>query len=213
MTSANNHGLQLFHKVVWTFQTLYLFPHFEDCSNYQTCCGNPEALRGISEGFVKPEQSHPLKSFYLLFLRCVIVSLTLSSCSVSSVSGTLVLIVTCSFLDQSLVGKSLNLQSKVRQIHVTESKKAFRCDPPLLALRALLASAQQTQPPLPQTLSVLESTPQVRGLHTIIRYKPPVLVCSSLSLKTIRLVITSHLHSAAGTKTRVETSSSSTLRD
>uniref|UniRef100_A0A668RP83 uridine/cytidine kinase n=1 Tax=Oreochromis aureus TaxID=47969 RepID=A0A668RP83_OREAU len=36
--------------------------------------------------------------------------------------------------------------------------------------RALLASAQQTQP-LPQTLSVLESTPQVRGLHTIIRNK------------------------------------------
>lgn len=35
--------------------------------------------------------------------------------------------------------------------------------------RALLASAQQNQP-LPQTLSVLESTPQVRGLHTIIRY-------------------------------------------
>ncbi|XP_070695067.1 uridine-cytidine kinase-like 1 [Pempheris klunzingeri] len=35
---------------------------------------------------------------------------------------------------------------------------------------ALLASAQQTQP-LPQTLSVLESTPQVRGLHTIIRNK------------------------------------------
>ncbi|XP_034446946.1 uridine-cytidine kinase-like 1a isoform X1 [Hippoglossus hippoglossus] len=37
-----------------------------------------------------------------------------------------------------------------------------------LSVRALLASAQQTQP-LPQTLSVLESTPQVRGLHTIIR--------------------------------------------
>uniref|UniRef100_A0A3Q2ZUQ1 Uridine-cytidine kinase n=1 Tax=Kryptolebias marmoratus TaxID=37003 RepID=A0A3Q2ZUQ1_KRYMA len=34
--------------------------------------------------------------------------------------------------------------------------------------QALLASVQQTQP-LPQTLSVLESTPQVRGLHTIIR--------------------------------------------
>uniref|UniRef100_A0A6Q2ZA29 Uridine-cytidine kinase n=1 Tax=Esox lucius TaxID=8010 RepID=A0A6Q2ZA29_ESOLU len=33
---------------------------------------------------------------------------------------------------------------------------------------AVLASAQQTQP-LPQTLSVLESTPQVKGLHTIIR--------------------------------------------
>uniref|UniRef100_A0A3B4YVN5 Uridine-cytidine kinase n=1 Tax=Seriola lalandi dorsalis TaxID=1841481 RepID=A0A3B4YVN5_SERLL len=40
-----------------------------------------------------------------------------------------------------------------------------------LSVRALLASAQQTQPPLPQTLSVLESTPQVRGLHTIIRNK------------------------------------------
>ncbi|XP_034028893.1 uridine-cytidine kinase-like 1 [Thalassophryne amazonica] len=40
-----------------------------------------------------------------------------------------------------------------------------------LSVRSLLtatASAQQTQP-LPQTLSVLESTPQVRGLHTIIR--------------------------------------------
>uniref|UniRef100_A0A3Q2YSC7 Uridine-cytidine kinase n=1 Tax=Hippocampus comes TaxID=109280 RepID=A0A3Q2YSC7_HIPCM len=34
----------------------------------------------------------------------------------------------------------------------------------------LLASAQQTQT-LPQTLSVLECTPQVRGLHTIIRNK------------------------------------------
>ncbi|XP_012689953.1 uridine-cytidine kinase-like 1a isoform X1 [Clupea harengus] len=39
-----------------------------------------------------------------------------------------------------------------------------------LSVRAVLASAQQTQP-LPQTLSVLESTPQVRGLHTIIRNK------------------------------------------
>uniref|UniRef100_A0A8B9LJP3 uridine/cytidine kinase n=1 Tax=Astyanax mexicanus TaxID=7994 RepID=A0A8B9LJP3_ASTMX len=36
--------------------------------------------------------------------------------------------------------------------------------------QALLASAHQSQP-LPQTLSVLESTPQVRGLHTIIRNK------------------------------------------
>uniref|UniRef100_H2MI82 Uridine-cytidine kinase n=1 Tax=Oryzias latipes TaxID=8090 RepID=H2MI82_ORYLA len=40
----------------------------------------------------------------------------------------------------------------------------------LLFRRALLASAQQMQQ-LPQTLSVLESTPQVRGLHTIIRNK------------------------------------------
>ncbi|XP_077425733.1 uridine-cytidine kinase-like 1a isoform X1 [Vanacampus margaritifer] len=39
-----------------------------------------------------------------------------------------------------------------------------------LSVRALLACAQQTQS-LPQTLSVLESTPQVRGLHTIIRNK------------------------------------------
>ncbi|KAM4737072.1 uridine-cytidine kinase-like 1a isoform 1-T1 [Anableps anableps] len=39
-----------------------------------------------------------------------------------------------------------------------------------LSVRALLASVQQTQP-LPQTLSVLESTPQVQGLHTIIRNK------------------------------------------
>uniref|UniRef100_A0A671LDS6 Uridine-cytidine kinase n=1 Tax=Sinocyclocheilus anshuiensis TaxID=1608454 RepID=A0A671LDS6_9TELE len=35
---------------------------------------------------------------------------------------------------------------------------------------ALLTMAHQSQP-LPQTLSVLESTPQVRGLHTIIRNK------------------------------------------
>uniref|UniRef100_A0A673GGH8 Uridine-cytidine kinase-like 1 n=1 Tax=Sinocyclocheilus rhinocerous TaxID=307959 RepID=A0A673GGH8_9TELE len=35
---------------------------------------------------------------------------------------------------------------------------------------ALLATAHQSQP-LPQTLSVMESTPQVRGLHTIIRNK------------------------------------------
>ncbi|NWV62050.1 UCKL1 protein, partial [Malurus elegans] len=36
--------------------------------------------------------------------------------------------------------------------------------------RAALASAHQGQP-LPKTLSVLESTPQVRGMHTIIRNK------------------------------------------
>nr|XP_023654638.1 uridine-cytidine kinase-like 1 [Paramormyrops kingsleyae] len=37
-----------------------------------------------------------------------------------------------------------------------------------LSVRAALASAHQAQP-LPETLSVLESTPQVRGMHTIIR--------------------------------------------
>lgn len=35
--------------------------------------------------------------------------------------------------------------------------------------RSALASAHQGQP-LPETLSVMESTPQVRGMHTIIRY-------------------------------------------
>ncbi|XP_010874135.1 uridine-cytidine kinase-like 1 isoform X2 [Esox lucius] len=39
-----------------------------------------------------------------------------------------------------------------------------------LSVRAALATAHQAQP-LPQTLSVLESTPQVRGMHTIIRNK------------------------------------------
>ncbi|XP_034448486.1 uridine-cytidine kinase-like 1 [Hippoglossus hippoglossus] len=39
-----------------------------------------------------------------------------------------------------------------------------------LSVRAALASADQAQP-LPQTLSILESTPQVRGMHTIIRNK------------------------------------------
>ncbi len=36
--------------------------------------------------------------------------------------------------------------------------------------RSALASAHQGQP-LPKTLSVMESTPQVRGMHTIIRYE------------------------------------------
>uniref|UniRef100_A0A8L0DR05 Uridine-cytidine kinase n=1 Tax=Oncorhynchus mykiss TaxID=8022 RepID=A0A8L0DR05_ONCMY len=43
-----------------------------------------------------------------------------------------------------------------------------------LSVRAALASAHQAQP-LPQTLSVLESTPQVRGMHTIIRYTHCIL--------------------------------------
>lgn len=44
--------------------------------------------------------------------------------------------------------------------------------------RAALASAHQGQP-LPKTLSVLESTPQVRGMHTIIRYIPAPGPCPS----------------------------------
>ncbi|XP_061481959.1 uridine-cytidine kinase-like 1 [Rhineura floridana] len=39
-----------------------------------------------------------------------------------------------------------------------------------ITVRAALASAHQGQP-LPKTLSVLDSTPQVRGMHTIIRNK------------------------------------------
>ncbi|XP_071598495.1 uridine-cytidine kinase-like 1 isoform X2 [Heliangelus exortis] len=39
-----------------------------------------------------------------------------------------------------------------------------------ITVRAALASAHQGQP-LPKTLSVLENTPQVRGMHTIIRNK------------------------------------------
>lgn len=41
---------------------------------------------------------------------------------------------------------------------------------PVFGFRAALASAHQYHP-LPQTLSVLKSTPQVRGMHTIIRNK------------------------------------------
>ncbi|XP_064420655.1 uridine-cytidine kinase-like 1 isoform X4 [Latimeria chalumnae] len=39
-----------------------------------------------------------------------------------------------------------------------------------LSVRAALASAHQSQP-LPETLNVLKSTPQVKGMHTIIRNK------------------------------------------
>ncbi|XP_016058404.1 PREDICTED: uridine-cytidine kinase-like 1 [Miniopterus natalensis] len=49
-----------------------------------------------------------------------------------------------------------------------------------LSVRAALASAHQCHP-LPQTLSVLKSTPQVRGMHTIIRDK------ESLAPPTARL--------------------------
>ncbi|KAJ7341432.1 hypothetical protein JRQ81_005519 [Phrynocephalus forsythii] len=52
---------------------------------------------------------------------------------------------------------------------------------PLPLHRAALASAHQGQP-LPKTLSVLENTPQVRGMHTIIRCVAPVEGCLSLSL-------------------------------
>nr|XP_033792777.1 uridine-cytidine kinase-like 1 isoform X1 [Geotrypetes seraphini] len=52
----------------------------------------------------------------------------------------------------------------VQHVHSQLEKRKLRWDV------AALASAHQGQP-LPKTLSVLESTPQVRGMHTIIRNK------------------------------------------
>ncbi|NWH37496.1 UCKL1 protein, partial [Chloropsis hardwickii] len=52
---------------------------------------------------------------------------------------------------------------KLRVLHSSDCLPHPHC-------RAALASAHQGQP-LPKTLSVLESTPQVRGMHTIIRNK------------------------------------------
>uniref|UniRef100_A0A8C8HRA3 Uridine-cytidine kinase n=1 Tax=Oncorhynchus tshawytscha TaxID=74940 RepID=A0A8C8HRA3_ONCTS len=52
----------------------------------------------------------------------------------------------------------------VQHVHSQLEKRKLRWD------MSALASAHQGQP-LPKTLSVLESTPQVRGMHTIIRNK------------------------------------------
>uniref|UniRef100_A0A8C2XL32 uridine/cytidine kinase n=1 Tax=Cyclopterus lumpus TaxID=8103 RepID=A0A8C2XL32_CYCLU len=52
----------------------------------------------------------------------------------------------------------------VQHVHSQLEERKLRWD------MAALASAHQAQP-LPRTLSVLESTPQVRGMHTIIRNK------------------------------------------
>uniref|UniRef100_A0A672INL3 Uridine-cytidine kinase-like 1 n=1 Tax=Salarias fasciatus TaxID=181472 RepID=A0A672INL3_SALFA len=66
----------------------------------------------------------------------------------------------------NMVAIDLIVQHVHSQLEEVSERPALVSSP--LLSRALLASAQQTQP-LPQTLSVLESTPQVRGLHTIIR--------------------------------------------
>ncbi|NWI41482.1 UCKL1 protein, partial [Picathartes gymnocephalus] len=63
----------------------------------------------------------------------------------------------------------------VQHVHSQLEKSAvtlhlLHCSDPFPHCRAALASAHQGQP-LPKTLSVLESTPQVRGMHTIIRNK------------------------------------------
>uniref|UniRef100_H3AF20 uridine/cytidine kinase n=1 Tax=Latimeria chalumnae TaxID=7897 RepID=H3AF20_LATCH len=66
---------------------------------------------------------------------------------------------------KSVVGgeNSVALALIVQHVHSQLEKRE-------ITVRAALASAHQGQP-LPTTLSVLESTPQVRGMHTIIREK------------------------------------------
>ncbi|XP_061760350.1 uridine-cytidine kinase-like 1 isoform X6 [Nerophis ophidion] len=59
-------------------------------------------------------------------------------------------------------GNMVAIDLIVQHVHSQLEERKLRWD------MAALASAHQAQP-LPQTLSVLESTPQVRGMHTIIR--------------------------------------------
>nr|XP_023396616.1 LOW QUALITY PROTEIN: uridine-cytidine kinase-like 1 [Loxodonta africana] len=60
-------------------------------------------------------------------------------------------------------GNTVAIDLIVQHVHSQLSQRE-------LSVRAALASAHQCHP-LPQTLSVLKSTPQVRGMHTIIRDK------------------------------------------
>ncbi|XP_077369585.1 uridine-cytidine kinase-like 1 isoform X3 [Festucalex cinctus] len=61
-------------------------------------------------------------------------------------------------------GNMVAIDLIVQHVHSQLEERKLRWD------MAALASAHQAQP-LPQTLSVLESTPQVKGMHTIIRNK------------------------------------------
>ncbi|XP_072552252.1 uridine-cytidine kinase-like 1 isoform X1 [Salminus brasiliensis] len=61
-------------------------------------------------------------------------------------------------------GNMVAIDLIVQHVHSQLEERKLRWD------MAALASAHQAQP-LPQTLSVLENTPQVRGMHTIIRNK------------------------------------------
>ncbi|XP_072557898.1 uridine-cytidine kinase-like 1 isoform X1 [Paramormyrops kingsleyae] len=61
-------------------------------------------------------------------------------------------------------GNMVAIDLIVQHVHSQLEERKLRWD------MAALASAHQAQP-LPETLSVLESTPQVRGMHTIIRNK------------------------------------------
>ncbi|XP_016353101.1 uridine-cytidine kinase-like 1 isoform X1 [Sinocyclocheilus anshuiensis] len=61
-------------------------------------------------------------------------------------------------------GNMVAIDLIVQHVHSQLEERKLRWD------MAALASAHQAQP-LPQTLSVVESTPQVRGMHTIIRNK------------------------------------------
>uniref|UniRef100_A0A8C2Q8Q4 Uridine-cytidine kinase n=1 Tax=Cyprinus carpio TaxID=7962 RepID=A0A8C2Q8Q4_CYPCA len=65
-------------------------------------------------------------------------------------------------------GNMVAIDLIVQHVHSQLDEHKMPCLTNLIL--ALLATAHQSQP-LPQTLSVLESTPQVRGLHTIIRNK------------------------------------------
>ncbi|XP_065142386.1 uridine-cytidine kinase-like 1 isoform X2 [Paramisgurnus dabryanus] len=65
-------------------------------------------------------------------------------------------------------GNMVAIDLIVQHVHSQLEERKLRWD--IDGNRAALASAHQAQP-LPQTLSVLESTPQVRGMHTIIRNK------------------------------------------
>uniref|UniRef100_A0A3Q3FD89 Uridine-cytidine kinase n=1 Tax=Labrus bergylta TaxID=56723 RepID=A0A3Q3FD89_9LABR len=67
-------------------------------------------------------------------------------------------------------GNMVAIDLIVQHVHSQLEEVNTDCTKEGGAIMALLASAQQNQP-LPQTLNVLESTPQVRGLHTIIRNK------------------------------------------
>ncbi|KAA8591377.1 hypothetical protein FQN60_002320 [Etheostoma spectabile] len=64
-----------------------------------------------------------------------------------------------------LIVQHVHSQLEERELTVRITQETFRSEHPLLRLRALLASAQQTQP-LPRTLSVLESTPQPSVVQT-----------------------------------------------
>uniref|UniRef100_A0A2R9BZJ9 Uridine-cytidine kinase n=1 Tax=Pan paniscus TaxID=9597 RepID=A0A2R9BZJ9_PANPA len=67
-------------------------------------------------------------------------------------------------------GNTVAIDLIVQHVHSQLEETPFLSVPHRFVPRAALASAHQCHP-LPRTLSVLKSTPQVRGMHTIIRDK------------------------------------------